>query len=132
MEILSKDLLRLENIIYEITKIGEELKNDLDTAVRQRNLNYLVVIPNISTIKSLMSMLIIESISIFSKNIELPKELLELEFDLRYLIKEQDDSNNVKKDFLLDSLIIQLEELNREKLISNILDQASNEPIRII
>lgn len=125
MEIIEEDLIKLESILNEIISTGRELQTYLECPLNDEYINYLVIIPNVSSIKSLTSFLRIEMRRIFEKTISVPIDLFDLEFDLRNLIQTEKDINNVEDEFFLKRIIQLLSELNKDEMIREILDKAN-------
>ncbi|WP_305752672.1 hypothetical protein [Mammaliicoccus sciuri] len=123
MEVLQEDLNKIENILNEIITTSDELKRYLEFPLYEEKLNYLVVIPIISTLKMLNRLLNLELKSITSKNIGIPKDLADLEFDLRVLLETEPDINNIKDKDFLERINLYLIELNKNQMIHEIFNK---------
>lgn len=127
MEIIEEDLIKLESILNEIIHTGRDLQTYLEFPLNDEYINYLVIIPHISTIKSLTSFLRIEMRRIFEKNIREPIDLFDLEFDLRNFIQTEKDINNIEDELFLKRIIQLLSELNKDEMINELLEKANEE-----
>lgn len=123
MEILQEDLKKIQNILYEIKTTGDELKIYLEFPLYEEKLNYLVVIPFISTLKMLNRLLNLELKSITGKNIGIPRALADLEFDLRVLLESEPDINNIKDKDFLKRIILCLSDLNKSQMFHEIFNK---------
>lgn len=125
MEILLEDLIKIENILNEIITTGDELKKYLEFPLyeEEEKLNYLVIIPIISTLKMLNRLLNLELKSITGENIGIPRDLADLEFDLRVLLETEPDINNIKDKDFLERIYLYLSELNKSQMVNEILNE---------
>ncbi|RIN97149.1 hypothetical protein BU002_02185 [Mammaliicoccus sciuri] len=125
MEVLLEDLIKIENILNEIITTGDELKRYLEFPLyeKEEKLNYLVIIPIISTLKMLNRYLNLELKSITGENIGIPRDLADLEFDLRVLLETEHDINNIKDKDFLERIYLYLSELNKSQMVNEILNE---------
>ncbi|RIN92358.1 hypothetical protein [Mammaliicoccus sciuri] len=125
MEVLLEDLIKIENILNEIITTGDELKKYLEFPLyeEEEKLNYLVIIPIISTLKMLNRLLNLELKSITGENIGIPRDLADLEFDLRVLLETEPDINNIKDKDFLERIYLYLSELNKSQMVNEILNE---------
>lgn len=121
MEVMQEDLNKIENILNEIMTTGDELHRYLEFPLYEEKLNYLVVIPIISTLKMLIRLLDLELKSITGKNIEIPSVLVDLESNLRILLETEPDINNLKDKSLLEDIHLCLNEMFQSQMFSGIL-----------
>lgn len=123
MEILQEDLNKIQNILNEIKTTGIELKLYIEFALDEVKLNYLVVIPIISTLKMLNSLLKVELNNITGKNIGIPEALKNLESDLRVLLEDEPDINNIKDKDFLERINLCLSDLNKSQMFNEIYNK---------
>lgn len=123
MEILQEDLNKIENILNEIITTGDELKRYLEFPLYEEKLNYLVVIPIISTLKMLNRLLNLELKRITGKNIGIPSDLADLESDLRVMLESEPDINNIKDKDFLERINMYLSEMNKSQLFHEIFNE---------
>lgn len=123
MEVLQEDLNKIENILNEIITTGDELRRYLEFPLYEEKLNYLVVIPIISTLKMLNRLLNLELKSITGKNIGIPSALVDLEFDLRVLLETEPDINNIKDKAFLERINLYLIEMNKKQMIHELFNK---------
>lgn len=123
MEVLQEDLNKIENILNEIITTGDELKRYLEFPLYEEKLNYLVVIPIISTLKMLNRLLNLELKRITGKNIGIPSDLADLESDLRVMLESEPDINNIKDKDFLERINMYLSEMNKSQLFHEIFNE---------
>lgn len=123
MEVLEEDLNKIENILNEIITTSDELKRYLEFPLYEEKLNYLVVIPIISTLKMLNRLLNLELKRITGKNIGIPSDLADLESDLRVMLESEPDINNIKDKDFLERINMYLSEMNKSQLFHEIFNE---------